>query len=78
MYLAGWLLRHILSFPDQCAIMEGKLDDLVARICQSKCEFNKKLAKLKYKVTMAQKKTPLDLARKMNSLSYQFKKSHEQ
>ena len=67
-----------MSFSLYQAVMEEKLDTLMAEICQSKREVDEKLAKLKCEVTMAQEKTSLDLAKKISGSLYQFKKkSHE-
>ena len=50
----------------------------MAEIHQSKRDVDEQLAEVKYEVAMTQEKTCLDLVRKMNSSSYQFKKkSHE-
>ena len=50
----------------------------MAEIRQSKRNVDERLAELKREVATAQEKTSLDLAKKMNSSSYQFKKkSHE-
>ena len=57
--------------------MEQKLDELMAEIRQSKRDVDERLAELKREVATAQEKTSLDLVKKMNSSSYQFKKSHE-
>ena len=54
--------------------MEQKLDELMAEIHQSKHDVNKWPAELKCKVATAQEKTSLDLAKKMISSLYQFKK----
>ena len=59
--------------------MEQKLDELMAEICQSKCDVDERLAESKLKVATVQEKTSLDIAKKMSSSLYQFKKkkSHE-
>ena len=58
--------------------MEQNLDELMAEICQLKCDVDERLAELKREVATAQEETSLDLAKRMSSSSYQFKKkSHE-
>ena len=57
--------------------MEQKLNELMVEICQSKCDVDEPLAESKRKVATAQEKTSLDIAKKMSSSLYQFKKSHE-
>ena len=50
----------------------------MAEICQSKHDVDERLAKLKLKVATVQEKTSLDLAKKMSSSSYQFKKKNHE
>ena len=57
--------------------MEQILNELMAEFHQSKRDVDERLAKLKHKVAMTQEKTSLDLARKISSSLYQFKKIHK-
>lgn len=66
--------KNFLFSTTAIYITEQKLNELMAEFHQSKCDVDEQLAESKRKVTMAQDKTFLDLARKISNLLYQFKK----